>query len=164
MADRRVYHQRAARPSAIPAVTKAVFSSSWAVACFYCCLLRREQQQHRLHGRSPMNSPGWWSDFPGTSCCRDDWFRLVYPWVVADSRVRPSYDLRCYSPGCFPDGIPCRSVTGRAQFHTQSPGGLMHTGAFSDSVRCSPGCRQAMQWHLRRWPGTAFERRTLSRL
>ena len=36
----------------------------------------------------------------------------------------------------------------------------MHSGAFSDSGRCSKGCRRARQWRPRRWPGTAFDRRT----
>ena len=39
VADRRVYHQRAARPSAIPAVTRAAFSSSWSCMRASCCLL-----------------------------------------------------------------------------------------------------------------------------
>ena len=166
VADRRVYQQSTTMPMATPAVTRAAFSSSWscsaqAVACYFVVVpvvpSEREQQQHRslLAARQV---PCEQSRLVG---------RLVYTWVVADSRVLPGDYDRYYSPERFPNGAPYRSVLSRARSQRRSPrgggGGLMHTATFSSSVRCSPRCRRERQWHLRHSTEIASGRRTPSR-
>ena len=174
----RATSQSAARPSAIPAVTRAAFSS-WALArslqrlpwqlcrTARCWLYSHRDSSRAIDQRlgglwSPVNSPGRWGDFPFECLIAfgaADRFRLVYPWIVDDNRVRPSND-EIVIAGSEAVIVHNPGMLGRARDQRRNTKEWMHTGAFSDSGRCSKGCRRARQWRLRRWPGTAFERRT----